>query len=112
MSTYLHIISINNKNTPVAGLAACSSFHSDGFRLQMETAECQVQRLDVGATAWGRSQDVLRERYVNSHEGDVADGEQNGMGTLKCCGDIPKWLKNVEDIAKMTMAWKIWIVYN
>ena len=86
MSIYLHIISINNKNTSVAGLAACSSFHSDGFRLQMETAECQVQRLDVGATAWGRSQDVLRERYVNSHEGDGWRYRQNdnGMENVDC----------------------------
>lgn len=86
ISTCLHIISINNKNTPVAGLAACSSFHSDGLRLQMETAECQVQRLDVGATAWGRSQDVLRERYVNSHEGDGWRYRQNdnGMENVDC----------------------------
>lgn len=52
----------------------------------METAECQVQRLDVGATAWGRSQDVLRERYVNSHEGDGWRYRQNdnGMENVDC----------------------------
>lgn len=46
-------------------------------------------RPEVGATAWGRSQDVLRERYVNSHEGPDVSRNDSGKPTARFdVGDI------------------------
>lgn len=55
----------------------------------MTGQDLKVQRLDVGATAWGRSQDVLRERYVNSHEGPDVSRNDSGKPTARFdVGDI------------------------